>query len=235
LVRRALSQPNGPLNLQPWLDFQHLLAMDAPYRVVIPFSEAIFAAFQKWRPGFLKTSALRMRRDIHSFMSAIKASAVTHKFQRETTKDGPIIATLDDYRHAHEAFDKGLAAVHDAGDSQINEIVIAVVEAVEEMMGDGDLKSVKVTARELAKKLRVGSSSTAWTRLMGAVDCGALEWDETRSGARGGPSYFKVIRTAGDIRTSRGKGVFPPPDVVRAIYFGEEGSEQAEQTNNKPF
>ena len=236
IVRRALSQPKGPLNFQPWLDYQQLLAMDAPYRVTVPFSEAIFAAFQKWRPGFLKASALRMRRDVHSFLSAIKASAVTHKFQRETAEDGAIIAALDDYRHAHEAFDEGLAAVHDAGDSQISENVIAVIEAVEEMMGDGDLGSVKVTARELAKKLRVGSSSTAWTRLMAAVDCGALEWDETMSGGRGGPRYFRVIRTAEGIRTSPGKGVFPPVDVVREIYFSGAGeSEQAEETNKRPF
>jgi hypothetical protein len=40
-------------------------------------------------------------------------------------------------------------------ENQISETVIAVVEAVEEMMGDGDLGSVKVTVRELAKKLRV--------------------------------------------------------------------------------
>jgi hypothetical protein len=236
IVRRALSQPKGPLNLQSWLDFQHLLKMDAPYRVVIPFSETVFAAFQKWRPGFLETSALRMRRDVHSFLSAVKASAVTHRFQRETTEDGAIVATLDDYRHVHEAFDQGLASVHDASDSQISENTLAAIEAVEAMMGETDFGSVKVTARELAKRLRVGSSSTAWTRLMAAVDCGALEWDETMSGGRGKARYFRVVRTAKDIRTAPGKGVFPPVDVVREICFsGAGGPESAEQTNKRPF
>jgi hypothetical protein len=57
--------------------------MDAPYRVRVPFKEAIFAGFEQWRSKFLETAALRVRRDINNIVCAVKASAVLHKAQRE--------------------------------------------------------------------------------------------------------------------------------------------------------
>jgi hypothetical protein len=224
IVERDLSDfDEAPLNLEAWLDFQLWLEIDAPYRVRIPFKKAIFEAFKQWRPGFLETVSMRMRRDVRSFLSVVKASAVLHKAQREIADDGAIVATLDDYRHAHEAFDEGLATVH----GKASEKVIAVVEAVEEMSGDAEL-SVKVTLRELAMKLRIASLKTAGARLMAAVDCGALEQDDVLSGP-GGARYFRVIRKAADMRAEPGLGVFPPPDVVRVcisedIPSGNEGT-----------
>jgi hypothetical protein len=139
------------LNLQLWIDFQLLLEMDAPYRVDIPFGEAIFAAFMKWRPKFLETASIRMRRDLNSFLRAVETSAVIHKFQRKTDEDGEIVAILDDYKHAYNAFDAELATVYGAADEK----VIATVEAIEAMLAaqDSDLPDpVKATLRELAKR-----------------------------------------------------------------------------------
>ena len=86
---------------------------------------------------------LRMMR----FLTVIKASAVLHKAQRETNADGAIVATLDDYAHAHAAFDEGLATEHGYADAK----VIATVEAIEAMQVEElpDV-AVKVTLRDLA-------------------------------------------------------------------------------------
>ena len=143
---------------------------------------------------------MRMRRDADSFLVAIEASAVAHKFQREIVEGGAIVATLDDYRHALEAFDEGLAAAH----GYIDENVIAVVEAVEEMLKeapeddlDSNPGSVKVSVRDLCKRLRIASTSTAKERLDEAVDAGALEYDDTKHGGRGKAALLPRVKDVG--------------------------------------
>ena len=71
-----------------------------------------------------------MRRDISGLISAIKTSAVLHKAQRETDAKGRIVATIDDYRHAYEAFDEGVSSLYGV---KTRKEIIAVVKAVEEM------------------------------------------------------------------------------------------------------
>ena len=88
IVKRILSAPEAKPDLRPWLDLQEWLGVDAPYAVIVPFREAIYKAFEQWRPGFLMGAALRMRRDISSFLSGVEASTVLHKAQRETAKNG---------------------------------------------------------------------------------------------------------------------------------------------------
>jgi hypothetical protein len=224
IVKRVLSKPEPEPDLTPWLDLQRFLELDAPYRVDIPFREAIAKAYDQWRKDFLVGAAMRMRRDVSSFLVAAEASAVLHKAQREII-DGVIIATLDDYQHAYEAFGDGLATVH----GKASEKVIAVVEAIEELGGSVDL-SVKVSVRELAKKLRVSSTSTAWARLMAAEADGAIEQDATLSGRKA--RFFRVLNTAEELRAKPGYGVFPPPETVRNIFAADyppETTEQAEQ------
>ena len=175
---------------------------------------------------------MRMRRDVRSFLAVVKSSAVTHKAQREVDVDGAIVATIDDYRHAYEAFAEELAAVHGKASAK----VVAVVEAIEDMLSDNDLGVVKVTFRELAKRLRIASFKTAGERLDEAIDFGAIEQDESMSG-RGGARFYRVIMKAEDIRVKPGLGVFPPPDIVRKIILNPTASprtnEQKEQREQK--
>jgi hypothetical protein len=100
-----------------WLDFQRWIALDAPYDVSIPYRPAILQAIRAQREAATERGEkpkfkLRIRREIHSFLTAIKTSALLHKAQRQTDEKGRIIATLDDHQHAHEAFDSGLASLH---------------------------------------------------------------------------------------------------------------------------
>jgi hypothetical protein len=228
IVERVLDEHEETDNLQSWVDLQLWLELDAPYRVRIPFRKAIFKAFKQWRPDFLRASAMRMRRDVSSFLTAVEASAVLHKAQRgDLDEKGRIVATLDDYRHAYDAFDLGLAATHGGA----SEKVIAVVAAIEEMCGDADLP-VKVTLRELAKKLRIVNLRTANDRLMEAISCEAVEQDDSMSG-RGGARYFRLLTTANDLRKAPSLGVFPPPDLVRENYIQSQSSENKDTNATK--
>jgi hypothetical protein len=235
IVKSILSKRKGALDLQPWIDFQLWLDLDAPYQVDVPFAEAISEAFDQWRPKFLEGSSMRMRRDIGSFLTIVKTSAVLHKAQREVAEDGSIIADIADYSHAYDAFDVGLASVH----GEVSEKVIAVVEAIEEMQAEveSDLHpdSVKVTLIELAKRLRVGSVSTAKERIDATLEYGAIERDDALSG-RGGARFFRVVMKSEDLRAKPGLGVFPPPDIVRKCYgrlFDPENAENFENSNKK--
>jgi hypothetical protein len=230
IVKRILSEPEAGPDLQPWLDFQTWLQMDAPYRVKIPFKQAIFDAFERWRKDFLLTAALRMRRDVNNLLSAVKASAVLHRAQRDVADDGAIVATLDDYAAAHAAFDDGLAGVH----GKASDKVIAVVAAIDAMREGADLP-VKVTLRDLAIRLRVASPSTAGGRLNAAIDFGAIEQDDALTG-RGGARYFRVAKTEKEIRAQPGLGVFPPVEFVRESFAGPHPPVDAGQNEqmNKP-
>ena len=92
--------------IRPWLNFQRWLETDAPYDVVIPYRPAILRAFNElWDE--IRTVPLRIRRDVNALILAIQTSAILHKAQRERDAAGQIIATLDDYRHAHRRSIRG--------------------------------------------------------------------------------------------------------------------------------
>jgi hypothetical protein len=228
IVRRVLSKPEAEPDLAPWLDLQRFLELDAPYRVSIPFREAISTAFDQWRKGFLVGAAMRMRRDVTSFLVAVEASAVLHRARRDTAAGGIIIATIDDYRAAYDAFGEGLATVHGKADEK----VVAVVKAIEEMRAESDTSATKVTLRDLAKRLRVGSLATAKARLDAALEYGAIEQDDALTG-RGGARWYHVDISSKEIAAEPGLGVFPPPNIVARIFSAGEGGETAAQNEHK--
>ena len=201
------SQPD----LTPWLNFQQLLELDGPYDVSVPFGAAIYRVYERRLAAFPNALQLRIRRDISGLISAIKTSAVLHKVQRQTDAKGWIVATVDDYRHAHEAFDEGVSSLYGV---KTRKEIIAVVKAVE-AMGGAPGKSVKVTVAALKSALGINSKSMANERLMEALEQGALKLDENLSGyGKGRPRYFEVIKTSAALSASPPTGVFPPPDDV---------------------
>jgi hypothetical protein len=117
VVKRIFATPVNPVTpaeLENWLAFQRWLAIDGPYDVVIPFTDAISEAFGEV-DGVLETTReypLRARRDATALKAAISASAILHKAQRETDGNGRIIATFDDYRLAHAVIDPSAATRH---------------------------------------------------------------------------------------------------------------------------
>jgi hypothetical protein len=113
--------------------------------------------------------------------------------------------------------------------------VAAVVKAVEDMGGSLD-ESVKVTVATLRDRLGINSKSVAANRLMEAVERGALQLDEEKSGSgKGRPRYFKLLKTSSQIAAEQGQGVFPPPeDVLGQINcLACVGSGHADKTDKK--
>jgi hypothetical protein len=203
-----------------WLDFQRWLELNAPYDVLIPFSEDILAAFKKRLAeiearGEQPRVKLRIRRDIHGFLTAIKTSAILHKAQRQIDSNGRIVASLDDYRHAHQAFDGGLGRLYKI---KTSETAIAVIRAVEAMGATRDA-GVKVSVTNLMDKLGITGRGTANDRLRDAEERGFLKLveraaDYSRTSARVykiGRSSEEIVR---DFATGETLGVFPLPDEV---------------------
>jgi hypothetical protein len=199
-----------------------LLMLESAVIQVSSSSPKALAYFGGEDPDALKG----MRRDISSFLTAIEASAVLHRAQRETAKDGAVMATIAGYRHAHEAFDAGLASSHGKASAKI----VATVAAIETLQPETGF-SAKVTLRELAKLLRVASPTTAGARLEEAIDFGAIQQDDAQPTERGKPRYYKVVKPSTDIDASPGLGIFPPADEVEKLYIGGGGlgAKQTEQ------
>jgi hypothetical protein len=202
--------------LEPWLEFQRWLALDAPYDVSVPFGEALFAALEEWIKPLPATAQVRLRRDAEGLLSAIKASAVVHRAQRSLDASGRIEAKIEDYRHAYEAFDDGISALY--GLKPMPEIV-EVVKALEAMGAKRSGGSIKVTVSALRSALGLNSNDVASRRLWEAVEVGFLKFDDDRSPqGRGRPRYFELLVLSSEIPGTHKRGVFPPPDYVRARF-----------------
>jgi hypothetical protein len=226
-----------PTDREAWVNFQRLLARDAPYHVSVPFGEAMYAALKEWTKALPSTMQLRLRRDASGLLSAIKASAVIHKAQRQSDARRRIVATLDDYTHAYEAFDAGISSLY--GLKPIP-AVVAVVRAIEGMGAKKGGESIKVTVSALRAKLGVNSNDVANRRLWEAVDHGFLKFDDAKSGqGRGKPNWFELLITAQEIETDRPRGVFPSPELVASVcqrgppYCGTGGYEGQNGQNDR--
>ena len=203
-----------------WLDFQRWLALEGPYKVVIPFRRAISEAFtEHWemlkRCGENPKIQLRLRRDVHGMLAAIKTSAILHKAQRKTDARGRIIATVQDYKHAYEAFDEGLASLYKL---KTPLTALAVVKAIEEMGATED-NSRKVTVSKLMSKLGISGRGGAADRLNDAEDRGFIKLVDKFGGyGRTTPREYTIGRSSkdieADIMAGVGSGVFPPADSV---------------------
>jgi hypothetical protein len=206
--------------IEQWLDFQRWLALEAPYRVAIPFRSAISEAFKEhWerlkQRGENPKIQLRLRRDSHGMLTAIKTSAILHKAQRKKDARGRIVATVDDYRNAHEAFDEGLASLYRL---KIPLTALAVVKAIEEM-GATEEDSAKVTVSRLMSKLGISGRGATAEPIRDAEDRGCIKLVDKFGGY--GPTTareYTIGRSSktieAEIEAGVGLGVFPPADSV---------------------
>jgi hypothetical protein len=222
IIKRVFTTNVDPVaseELEKWIALQRWLAIDGPYEVVIPYIDAIGDSFDDLANdvGVTKEYPLRARRDATALKAAIGASAILHKAQRNLDGSGRIIATLDDYRLAHDVIDPSSADAHHI---VIPETALAVVEAIEKM-GASKVESVKVTVRALRDKLGISSTQTASARLYETLDAGLIEVVKQPSGepyAERAPRYYKIIsnseETKAMIETGHTLRVFPTADEI---------------------
>jgi hypothetical protein len=216
--------------VEQWVNYQLWLEAGAPYDVTIPFSEAIFAAFEaRWADMAKRREKVlilvRMRRDLHGFLAAVKTSAVLHKAQRDTDSEGRIVATLADYGHAHDAFDASLARLYRV---RTPETALAVVRAIEDMGATAEF-GVKVTVRGLMAQLGISSIGVAAERLRDVVDRGFVEVINLISGyGQTSARSYRIIKSSKEVGAqiarevaAGGHGVFPTRAEVAAAFAAQ--------------
>jgi hypothetical protein len=232
----------GPAETGRWLDFQRWLEIDAPYDAVIPYRRELWLAIVRhWRAMRVRGEKfkVRIRRDSHGLQSAIKTSAIIHKAQRQTDEKGRIMATLDDYAHAHEAFDAGLHQVN------VPETLVAVIRAIEDRaaaarkadISDIPALGVQVTVRALMDSLGIASFKTAFERLRDAEALGLIAVVGGPYGPTSARSYV-VNKSSKEIeaesRQNLSGNVFPTPEKVRTI-FSEINDKKAKPDERHSF
>ena len=226
----------GEAEIELWRDFQRWLELGGPYDVVIPYAQAVRAAFTLTpaaTPG-----AVRIRRDISGFVAAVATSAILHKAQRQTDSEGRIVATLDDYRHAFGAFAPGMAALYRP---QVSSGVIALVKALETMIEAERVRveaekatalakdpnavlpfdlafdgTVRATHKQLKSALGISSDDAIASRIQDALTASVVECTNPEA-ARSVGSRYRVKINSGALKSSAGIPVFPTPDMVEAM------------------
>ena len=191
-----------------WQDFQHWLELGGPYDVVIPFAEALRAAYAS------APAPLRIRRDAGNILGAIKAAAVVHRAQRRLDPEGRIVAELADYEAVYRAFAPGLAALYRP---RASPGVIALVEALERIKAAADadrqakadqfaadnpgaplpsdlppLDSVQATYRQLSKELGINSLDTVGSRVRAALAEEVIEIVDAGISSRTAPRRYRI-------------------------------------------
>jgi hypothetical protein len=213
-------------------DFQRWLELDGPYEVVVPYADAIRAAFRT------TPNAIRIRRDLGNMLSGVFASAIAHKAQREVDAAGRIKATLDDYKNAYDAFAPGLAAVYRP---QLAPGVTALVRVLEAMIeterkrvaidaaafeaahpGEElpfDLQfdeSVKATHNQLLNALGIASKDAIADRISKALSEGLIEIIDSGMGKTYGRRY-RVLVPSATLAAGGVVSVFPTVEEVSAM------------------
>jgi hypothetical protein len=206
LSRRRERSSVGADEIEKWRAFQAWLKATMPpggYEVEIPFAEAFDEALQERMKHGVTPVQLRLRRDVPAIDAAISASAVLHRAQRETDDKGRIVATLDDYRNAYDAFEPGMAALYDAKpdaalETSLAKIVEVVLEEAESIDRDKlHVVSHKIDAEQLRRRLGVSAIRTACDRINRLCAIGAIEEDnEKRGRGRGSPRFYFIKKTS---------------------------------------
>ena len=226
-----------------WEDFQHWLELGGPYDVVIPFAEALRAAYAS------VPVPLRIRRDAGNILGAIKAAAVVHRAQRQLDPEGRIVAELADYEAVYRAFAPGLAALYRA---RASPGVIALVEALERIKAAADAAgrrrrinslptirvrpalrpatagSVSATYRQLSKELGINSLDTVGSRVRSALAEEVIEIVDAGIYGRAAPRRYRIkIGSAVLGSQASGSAVLPTPAAVQAMIDDPQAAAEA--------
>jgi hypothetical protein len=222
VVKRTFSESANSVSEEmrvKWISHQLWLELDAPYEVAIPFLDCIGEGFENAHKED-SAIALRARRDATALKSAIGASAILHKAQRKLDDKGRIIATLDDYRIAHEVVEPSTAEAHHIA---MPDTMLGVVRALEKL-GVRNSGETKVAIRALKDTMGISSTGLAWDRLMTAVDHELVEIVDTPTGKPYGktsPRYYRLIRDSEEtevlVNAKRRLAVFPPAEKIEEL------------------
>lgn len=137
---RGTCSEEGQVMLEPWRALQRWIAA-GPRDVVIPYAETLS---EKIPPA-----AVRFRRDMSAILGLIKAHALLHQAQRETTGGGAIVATVEDYAAIRTI---GARVLQESAGKRPSDRVIAVVQHVENELAGRLPTAAKPTGIRLGKR-----------------------------------------------------------------------------------
>jgi hypothetical protein len=131
-------------------------------RVIVPFAAAL--------ADLVPANAVRVRRDFKQLLTCIQTLAFLSQLKRDRTRDGALIATLDDYTRARRLLEPLFDAITaDGVTPAVRETVLAI--------GDGE----EISETELAERLGVAKSTVNF-RIRKALRGGWLKNTEMRRG-----------------------------------------------------
>lgn len=187
-----------------WSAFFEWLADN--YRpVAIPF----------WKKLVEKTTdrATRLRRDITKIKSAIVCSALMHQRTREIAPNGAVIATVEDYRIAHEVLAPVInrAVTGALKDTKLMAIADYLHRKIENLNAANGthLDEIEIGYSPMAIDLNL-SRTVVRTRTDKAVEAGLIErWQKHRAG----PNTYRVLYD------QNAEQVLPAPEEVEVVDF----------------
>jgi hypothetical protein len=191
--------------------------------VVIPFRKAILAAFLEHmetleKSGAMQNIKVRLRRDTHGLITAVKTSAILHQAQRMRDERGRIVADPLDYQHAYEAFEPGLAVLYQIKASEALLAVVKAIEAIGVRNPPATFSDIRVSVSELMTELGIAGRGTAANRLKAAEAAGYIQLTSVAAGTRA--SFYKILKASNVIAEEMkagkvGSGVFPSPAEIK--------------------
>jgi hypothetical protein len=162
-AREAESEiPGAEPDNTRFLAYQYWLHIRGEKRVTVPFAAALASK--------VKIGSVRMRRDFRQLLSAIKTLAFLTQKHRERTREGAIIASLEDYAKAKEL-------LADTFDTMAADGITPAIRATVEAVKEGE----EVSESDLVARLEL-SKSTIWYRVRGALRGRWLKNLEARRG-----------------------------------------------------
>ena len=186
----GLNRDVTPEALDPWHDFQRWLAA-GECRVYVPFAPVLAQLVRQ-------TKSVRLRRDFGQLLRGIKAHALLHRQHRRRTKQGSIIATIQqDYAPVRSLLAEVLATASEIRTRKaIKETVTAIAELQSADPRAHGLReragAAGVNVREIAEKLKLDKSSIN-RRLRAAEEAGLVLNLEDR---RGRPGRYEITGDA---------------------------------------
>jgi len=153
-------------DLKPWHALQQWLAA-TPESVAIPYATIL--------TELIPPVAVRLRRDLSTLFSLLRAHALLHKATRNRA-DGYVMATVMDYVVVRELVSNSLGA---AVGMTVSTETRETVQAVEHLLGDRPSESPWVMASAVATRLDLDKSATS-RRIRVAIDKGYIVNNETR-------------------------------------------------------
>ena len=160
----------SPVDFGGWHDLQRWIESQGGTRVVVPFLRGL--------ADLMPAGAPRLRRDIETLLSLVRAHAILYQAQRDTDAQGRIVATIDGDYAPVRALVSDLIA--EGVEASVSPVIRDTVTAVRTLLDRG---AEHVSPNALIEHLGVGRSAT-YDRIRRALLKGYLV-NEVRKGERG--------------------------------------------------